>query len=111
VVDVLCARPSASTSATLICTDAWSFEVISRSESAVILNINFVAAIQQHTGGGTFAGNVEINKNTLIDDISMVAGLSTTTSPGRFPCRIGGDELYSCLAVLTSYSRLNYVEK
>jgi hypothetical protein len=45
VVEVFSARPLLSTSATLICTEAWSFEVMRRSGSQVN-NCSFIGEKQ-----------------------------------------------------------------
>lgn len=77
VVEVFNARPSASTSTILICTEAWSFEVMRRpSEMKKLrqLAVSFFFSLARgwaffrksiHTCGRTLARNVEIDEYTL----------------------------------------------
>lgn len=58
------ARPLASTSTTLIWTDAWSLEVIRRSATHAHWIVSVVSG-ETLTSGRTLAGDVEINENTL----------------------------------------------
>ena len=69
-MDVFSARPLVSTSAMLICTEAWSLDVISRSEMNVSLEKLYEFA-DKRTRSGTFTRNVKVNENTLITCISF----------------------------------------
>lgn len=64
-VELFKARPLASTSTTLIWTDAWSLEVIRRSATQVDRIAPKHTSLAALTSGRTLAGDVEINEDTL----------------------------------------------
>lgn len=67
VVEVWSALPSASTSTMLICTDAWSLDVINRSiEFLLFFSARCIKQqASRRTGGRALSGDVEIDKDTL----------------------------------------------
>lgn len=85
VVDVERARPLASTSAMLICTEAWSLEVMRRSAERRI-NSRRMHGSMKHTGRWALAGNIEVDEDTLYM-LSLVHnwGDDCKVIPDRFP--------------------------
>ena len=87
VVDVVSARPSALTSAMLICTEAWSFEVMSRS-----MRNNFYQTNIQSDGNGTHwwpricGGRRGQQECPDVRCVSVYISLARYHRPDRSPC-------------------------
>lgn len=75
VVPVWSARPSWSTSAMVICTDAWSLAVISRSTKNRSIPTLRGFKLRSRTGRRALAGDVEIDENTLFTRVSDMLSL------------------------------------